>query len=222
MAKLFRKTGLPRTDLVKDPDTRLWAKKLTKTLDDLTTEQGRQLQEIINEEVTNITNEYTEVIGSLLEGINGTIWQYWDGEVERLDPEEYGMVLTCGGGSQKNFWAWVYEEPGADFGGRIWFTVWLEAEVTDASIIAMDKTKTIEVEHSGAWRENYTDQSRFTNSTLYSDSYHPELTMTLQDASIITMDVTKSISVTKTATRYPFGRYGEEAYGTGYYGQQNK
>ena len=118
--------------------------------------------------------------------------------IERVEPEEYGMVFTCGGLTHPPFWAWVYEEPGADFGGRIWFTSELYARVQDASIISMDAEKLISTSGKldAIQRDNYNDPNRFTNSTSYGSIYRPSVTAELQDASIITMDVTSDIEVT--------------------------
>ena len=127
------------------------------------------------------------------------IWEDYDGtkKLERLTPGEYGQVLTTAGPNKPPFWAWVYEEPGADFGGRIWFTIWMYAYVREAAIITIDAEKIVST--SGGMtlteRDNFNEPLRFTNSTSYGNVYHPAMTSSLQDASIITMDQTNQVAI---------------------------
>jgi len=120
MAKMFRKTGLPRVT-VTDPNTKQWATRLSKTLDDLQTEQARQYTTYIDEQVTNnyetVTNEYEEYVtnnyGIMLTGENGSIFYAWNGEIVELPHGIYGQVLVTGGHGARPFWDWVWNAPGA-------------------------------------------------------------------------------------------------------------
>ena len=119
MAKMFRKTGLPRVT-VKDPNTKQWATRLSKTLDDLQTEQARQYTTYIDEQVTNnydtVTNEYEEYVtnnyGIMLTGENGSIFYAWNGAIVELPHGIYGQVLVTGGHGQRPFWDWIWNAPG--------------------------------------------------------------------------------------------------------------
>jgi hypothetical protein len=138
MAKMFRKTGLPRVT-VKDPNVREWALRISKTLDDLSTEQAQQIMTYITEQITNVTNDYTTEItniennyGIMLTGTNGTIWQIWDGVITELPPDRYGMVLVCGGGTMPNFWDWVWNAPGGDAATSFVIDCVVSASVADS------------------------------------------------------------------------------------------
>ena len=56
MAKMFRKIGLPHVT-VKDPNVKQWALRLSKTLDDLSTEQAKQYITYIDEQIANVETE---------------------------------------------------------------------------------------------------------------------------------------------------------------------
>ncbi|NVM22098.1 MAG: hypothetical protein HWN68_10010 [Desulfobacterales bacterium] len=120
MAKMFRKTGLPRVT-VKDPNVKQWATRLSKTLDDLQTEQAKQYTTYIDEQITNVTNNLnTEITniennyGIMLAGEDGSIFYAWKGEIEELPHGIYGQVLVTGGHGQRPFWDWVWKAPGAE------------------------------------------------------------------------------------------------------------
>lgn len=119
------------------------------------------------------------------------IWEDWDGEkyLERLIPGEYGQVLTTGGPNQKPFWSWVWQEPGADWGGKIYYRVWMYAYPIEASIITMDVTKTVSAGGlTSILRDSESDPTYFT-------AYYPELKASVLNASIITMDAAKQVGI---------------------------
>ena len=118
------------------------------------------------------------------------IWQDFGGQkyLERLEPGEYGQVLTTGGANQRPFWAWVWEEPGGDFGGKVFFRIWMYAYAWDASIITMDKLKTVQAGGLSIIRRD--DK---TNPTYFT-AYHPALDASVTGKSIVTMNKTKTVT----------------------------
>lgn len=253
MTERSKKINFPQTSPIPDERTRVYARKLTRVLEDMLGWLNQEVNYIYEQGVTdhgeleglqdvedhlyaflkdgsrafsghgpgfsNDTNlasadpysavsEYAikayvdALLAYILASPLGTviyIWEDHDGtrKLERLTPGEYGQVLTTAGPNHPPFWAWVYEEPGADFGGRIWFTIWMYAYVKEVAIITIDVEKIIST--SGGMtiteRDNFNEPSRFTNSTDYGNSYHPEMTASVQNASIITMDDTKQLTI---------------------------
>ena len=145
MAKMFRKTGLPGVT-VKDPNTRQWATRLSKTLDALQTEQARQNTTYIDEQITNVDNTITQEItniennyGIMLTGENGSIFYAWNGAIEELPHGIYGQVLVTGGHGQRPFWDWVWNAPGASTATAFVIDCIVDSSVTTQEV-SMDHT----------------------------------------------------------------------------------
>jgi len=126
------------------------------------------------------------------------IWEDFEGEkyLERLTPGEYGQVLTTAGPNHQPFWSWVWQEPGADFGGQIFYRIWMYAYAWDASIIEMDVLKTITPTRMDTIRrDNVVHPTWFT-------AYEPSMETNVYAGDIITMDKTKQVQASMEV-RFP-------------------
>jgi hypothetical protein len=187
MAKMFRKTGLPSVT-VKDPDTKKWGIRLTKTLDDLSTEQGRRFQQYIDDRdttiTTTITNEYEEYVTNNY-GIMLT-----------------GQVLVTGGHGARPFWDWVWNAPGASADTA--FTI--DCEVS-SSVTALEKTMTYTQSPTGA----------ITSDFVSSEGPQPQL-YEAWDFSVTATDAVQKVAMDHTVNIDDVTAYGEGLYGEGRYG----
>jgi len=256
MSEIGKKLNYPQTSQIPDEKTRVYARKLTRVLDDLKSNLLRSLKQYIDEQISNIDIQIGELDHGNLLGLQdiedhlyaflhdgsraftaygpgfsndplltdadpfsavseeaikayvdallayilaspvGTVIYIWDDDgthyLERLEPGQYGQVLTTAGPNHRPFWAWVWEEPGADFGGRVFFRVWMYAEVEDVSIIDMDVETTVEPGGlTTILRDSESDPTYF---AAYKED--PSFDAEVYTTSIITMDVTKMVTIT--------------------------
>lgn len=210
MAKMFRKTGLPRVT-VKDPNVKQWALRLSKTLDDLSSEQGQQFATYIGDQITSnyntVTNEYEEYVtnnyGVILTGETGSIFYVYDGVVTELPHGIYGQVLVTGGHGKRPFWDWIWNAPGGS--ANTAFTV--DFEVT-SSVTAQTATMNYTESPTGAITSDF-ESSGGPQSQKYKAWDFFEVTATEADQKV-TMDYTENLNLTLT---YGEGLYGAERYG---------
>lgn len=259
MSEIGKKLNYPGTKQIGDPLTQRYARKLTRTLDDLKAQLMRSLKNYIDELIENINIEIGSMDHGELTGLqdvedqlyaflidasraftahgpgfsNDTsladasmyaavseyaikayvdallayilasplgsivyVWEDWEENkfIERLVPGQYGQVLTTGGANQKPFWSWVWQEPGADFGGKIYYRVWMYAYVRECSIISMDVENTVQAGGLTSIQRDSIDD------TDYFNGYRHELDASVLDASIITMDETKQIEASMNSS----------------------
>lgn len=246
MSEIGKKLNYPQTSQIPDEKTRVYARKLTRVLDDLKRYIDERLSDItINLGVSDhgaltglqdiedhlyaflhdgsraftaygpgfsndtlladadpfsAVSEYAikayvdALLAYILASPVGSIIYVWDNDgthyLERLIPGQYGQVLTTGGANQRPFWDWVWLAPGGDFGGEIFFRVWLYAQVQECTIIDMDVEHTVQAGgFTSVLRDGINDSEFFV-------AYHPAQGASLLSANIIAMDETKQITVT--------------------------